>query len=98
MEVIVLIAFLGGMYYVYTIVSTESAVTVPSQANQQLLGQNFVLFLKAVNQERLSLQDPSFMNSELVKQLQDFSETILPESTRGRIDPFVPYASTRPIR
>jgi hypothetical protein len=97
-EGVVLVIFLAGMYYLYTIFSTGDTVTSPSSVNQNLLGQNFVLFLKAVNQDKISFKDLNFMNSELVQQLQDYSETIGINDTRGRVDPFVPYASTRPLR
>jgi hypothetical protein len=97
-EVAILIAFLGGMYYLYTAFSEGSTTTSTASVNEQLLGQNFVLFLKAVNQDRLSFKDINFMDSELVRQLRDFSETIGINETRGRVDPFVPYASTRPLR
>jgi hypothetical protein len=94
----ILILFLAGMYYLYTIFSTSDTVTSSPSANEQLLGQNFVLFIKAVNQDKISFKDLNFMNSKLVQELQDYSETIGINDTRGRVDPFVPYASTRPLR
>jgi flagellar basal body-associated protein FliL len=97
-EVAILIFFLGGMYYLYTMFSEGSATTSTPSVNEQLLGQNFVLFLKAVNQDRLSFKDITFMDSKLVRELRDFSETIGINDTRGRVDPFVPYAATRPLR
>lgn len=97
-EAAILIAFLGGMFYLYTIMSEGEATTANSQANEQLLGKNFVLFIKAVNQDKLSFREADFMNSDLVQRLRDFTETILPSETRGRVDPFLPYASTRPLR
>lgn len=97
-EVFILMLFLAGMYYLYTLFSQPTTTTTTSQASEQLLGQNFVLFLKAVNQDKLSLRDTGFMNSELVQQLQDFSETISPTTFRGRLNPFTPYASTGSLR
>lgn len=97
-ESAVLIIFLAGMYYVYTMFTVEDATTTTATANEELLGQNFVLFLKAVNNDKLSFRDLSFLDSDLVKQLQDHSQTIDVNDTRGRVDPFVPYASTRPLR
>lgn len=97
-EVAILVLFLGGMYYLYTTFSQGEATVSSPSANEQLLGQNFILFLKAVNQDRLSFKDISFMDSGLVQQLRDFSETIGVNDTRGRVDPFVPYAPTRSIR
>lgn len=98
MEVAALAIFLGGMYYLYTIFSVGSSTTTPSQMNEQLLGQNFVLFLKAVNEDKISFSGVNFMDSPLVKQLRDYSQTITINESRGRVDPFTPYASTRPVR
>ena len=97
-EGLVLVLFLAGMYYLYTTFSEDTATVSTASVNEQLLGQNFVLFLKAVNQDRLSFREVSFMDSDLVRQLRDYSETIGVNETRGRVDPFVPYASSRPIR
>lgn len=97
-EAVVLIVFIFGIYYLYTNFS-EGSTTVSSPAiNEQLLGQNFVLFLKVVNQDRISFADANFMDSALVKQLRDFSEFIPVNDSRGRVDPFVPYASSRSLR
>jgi len=98
MEIGILIVFLVGMYYLYTLFSEPVPTSTTAQVSEHLLGQNFVLFLKAVNQDKLSLRDTAFMNSELVQQLQDFSETISPTSFRGRLNPFLPYASTGSLR
>ena len=97
-EGLVLVLFLAGMYYLYTTFSEDTETVSTANVNEQLLGQNFVLFLKAVNQDRLSFREVSFMDSDLVRQLRDYSETIGVNETRGRVDPFVPYASSRPIR
>lgn len=96
-EAAVLIAFLYGCYYLYTSFSQDSTVST-APPNEQLLGQNFVMFLKVVNKDRISFKDVSFLDSDLVKQLRNFSETISINDSRGRVDPFVPYASTRPLR
>lgn len=97
-EAVILIAFLFGMYYLYTMFSEDSATVTQTKINEQLLGQNFTLFLKLLNQDRISFRDAAFLNSELVKQLKDFSEIIDINETRGRVDPFTPYASPRSIR
>lgn len=88
-EVLALFALIGALYYGYTIFSEQSPTTT-STSNQELFGPNLTLLLKAVNEDHLVLKDVSFMNSELVRQLQDFSETIGPNPTRGRDDPFIP--------
>lgn len=97
-EIVILVAFLSGMYYLYTVFTQDQPTVSTASVNEQLLGQNFVLFLKAVNQDRISFRDMNFMDSDLVRQLRDYSETIGENPTRGRVDPFVPYASTRPLR
>lgn len=97
-EAIVLVLFLGGMYYLYVTFTEQVPVVSTETMNEELLGQDFVLFLKAVNQDRLSFREMSFMNSALVGQLRDYSEMIGINETRGRTDPFVPYAPPRPIR
>lgn len=97
-EAAVIIAFLFGAYYLYTSFSEGTTTTTSAKINEQLLGQNFVLFLKVVNTDRISFKDVNFMDSELVRQLRDFSEFISVNDSRGRVDPFVPYASTRPLR
>ena len=97
-EVVVLIAFLFGMFYLYTMFSEGTTTTTGSQVSEQLLGQNFIVFIKAVNQDNISFREADFLNSDLVQRLRDFSQTILPTETRGRADPFAPYAPPRPIR
>lgn len=96
-EVLVLLAFMGGVYYFYTNFSEKSATTTVSH-NEQLLGQNFIVLLKAINQDKISFVQKSFLNSSLVNQLQDFSEVILPTDSRGRAEPFSSYASPGSIR
>lgn len=100
MEIVVLVAFLGGLFYLYTIFSEEEATVTASQVNPGLLGKNFTLFMKAVNEDKISFTAGSadFMKSELVQNLQDFTKEIPETTERGRADPFVPYAFTRSIR
>ncbi len=97
-EALVLVLFLGGMYYLYTIFSEDTSTTTTASVNEQLLGQNFVLFLKAVNDDKISFRDINFMDSALVQQLRDYSQTITTNESRGRVDPFSPYASSRSLR
>lgn len=98
LEVIILVVFLFGGYYLYGIMSEQEVSTAQVSANEGLLGKNLLLFLKAKNQDKLSFKDVSFMDTLLIKQLQDFSETISANVSRGRLDPFIPYASSRSIR
>ncbi|MFA5132462.1 MAG: hypothetical protein WC444_04050 [Candidatus Paceibacterota bacterium] len=96
-ETLILCAFLGGMYYLYTSFSEQSPVTT-SVMNEKLLGANFTMFSKAIAEEPFAFDKIDFLKSDLVMKLKDFSETISPNETRGRLDPFIPYASSRPIR
>lgn len=97
-EVVVLILFFGGLYYLYTQFSEPTATVSSASAGEPLLGANSILFLKAINQDKINFRDVSFMDSELVKALQDFSEIIPKSTSHGREDPFTPYASSRLIR
>lgn len=89
-EIVVVCIVLAGMYYGYTLFSTESPTTTVS-ANTNLLGPNLTLLIKAVNEDHLVLQNTSFLDTELVRRLEDFSENIGSTTSRGRSDPFVPY-------
>jgi hypothetical protein len=103
-EVLVLALFLGGSLYLYMALGGEETATVTTASyNEQLLGQNSVLFLKTMNQDKisftssdLSLIRPS--SSPIVARLKDRTQTVDINPERGRNDPFAPYASSRPIR
>lgn len=97
-EVIVLVLFLGLIYYAYTTFSNQEVIISKSAVNEQLLGQNFSTFLKVVNQEGLSFKDISVLASDLVSNMEDFSETIGETTSRGRDNPFTPYATPRSTR
>ncbi len=96
-EAAIAIALVAGGYYGISLFMGSGEITVV-ETNEQLLGQNFVLFLKAVNQDHVSLTDRSFLSNPLIAELQDFTEIIPPTTERGRADPFIPYASSRPLR
>jgi hypothetical protein len=98
-EIAVAVALLViGYYGVSLLTNTETTSTTEGAINQQLLGQNFVIFLQAVNQDKVNISNTTFLDSQLVRNMQDFSEVIGETSARGRADPFLPYASSRPIR
>ena len=97
-EVFILVIFLFGIFYLYTIMKEGGTTTVQSSASDHLLGPNLTMFVNAVNQEKISFRDADFMDSDIVQRLRDFSEIILPTESRGRADPFVPYASTGSLR
>ena len=96
-EVLILAAVLGAGYYGYTSFMTEDA-TKTVTINESLLGDNFVQFIAATKKDKISFKDRGFLTSVYVGQLQDFSEIISPNAVRGRLDPFLPYASSRSIR
>lgn len=97
-EVAILILFLGGIYYLYTVMKEGGVVTSQGSASDHLLGPNMTLFIKAVGQDNISFAGAESMQSDLVQRLRDFSEVISLTESRGRADPFVPYASTGPLR
>jgi len=97
-EVVVLVMFLGLIYYAYNMVVKQETEISRSTVNEQLLGQNFIMFLKVVNQEGLSFKDISILQGELVNNLEDFREEINESSSRGRDNPFAPYATSRSTR
>lgn len=96
-EILIFIGVLVGGYYGYTSFFKEDSVTTVT-IDQSLLGSNFIQFMQATKDSKISFKDRTFLSGNYVKQLQDFSEIISPNATRGRLDPFLPYASTRPLR
>ena len=97
LEGIVLVLVVIGGYYLYTTFSVTDTTTKPA-INQKLLGKNLVTFLKLINQDKVSFRDVNLPNAQLVSELQDFSEVIASTTSRGRDNPFVPYAPSRSIR
>lgn len=83
-----------GFYVIYLSKTDTTAVTTDVSSSQALFSQEFVLFLQAVNKQNLSLKDTSFNDSYLVRNARNFTQEINPSLSRGRIDPFVPYAAT----
>ena len=97
-EVLMFIGVVFGCYYGYNYLFTEDPSQVQTQLDTSLLGKNFVTFLSATQSGNISFKDQQFLRSDFVGKLQDYSEVILPTPKRGRLNPFVPYASSRPIR
>lgn len=88
-EVIILCVFLGALFYGYTLISEKSPITTVS-TTQPLFGPNMTLLLKALNEDHIVLNNRSFMTGQIARQLEDFSEVILPSIKRGRDNPFSP--------
>lgn len=98
LEGAVVFLVIAGIIYFYLQFSQKDAVTIPTSTDSQLLGQNFVVLVRAINEDKISFTQKSFMQSPLVERLQDFSEEISLTESRGRAEPFSPYASTGSIR
>lgn len=94
-EIAILVAFLAGMYFLYKMLSVGEEGLTQVQASEQILGANFMLFLKS--QGSLSFSTSS-LNAKFINQLKDYSQVIDSTESRGRADPFSPYASTGSIR
>lgn len=89
LEVVVLCIFLGALFYGYTLISEKTPITTTS-TTQPLFGPNMTLLFKAINEDNIVLNNRSFMTGQVARQLQDFSEVILPSVKRGRDNPFFP--------
>lgn len=94
-EIIILVVFLAGIYFLYRMLSVGSENVSRIQTTEQILGASFMLFLKT--HESLSFSTSS-MNAKMLNQLVDYSQIITPTDSRGRADPFSPYAATRSVR
>jgi hypothetical protein len=99
-EILILAAFLAGGYYAFNYFLSDDVTTTETISSDAGLGPNFTTYMGIVAKDKISFKekDLSFLNSTLVRMLVDYSETISPNATRGRLDPFVPYASSRPLR
>lgn len=80
-------------YFGYTMFSDSSASTL-AVSNVQL-GKNLSSFAK--ESKGISL-DFSILETAYVKSLEDHTQIFTYSTRRGRLDPFLPYDSTRPIR
>ena len=95
---VALVLLIGGYYVVGLIQGDNGSMTVTKTANEHLLSQDFVVFLQMMNKKSINLKNTAFLDGSFVRELQNFTETINPTPTRGRLNPFIPYALTRPIR
>lgn len=74
----------------------SSSTTVPT-VNLQL-GKNMANFLQVISKGDIDLDAASILSNKYVQSLQDHTQTFTYSNRRGRLDPFLPYDSTRPIR
>ena len=86
-----------GSYFGFSYFVSSGDSTTVVESNGQLLGPRFVDFLQLTGKNAVNL-DVSFLDNPTLKQLQDFTEVIPETDKRGRVYPFYPYDSSRPIR
>lgn len=94
--VVGLFAVLGGGYYAYS--TLNEGVIVVGDLDPTILNPELVAFINAKDKIKISTKDMNFLTSEFYPMLVDHTETINPSASRGRPDPFIPYAPTGPIR
>jgi hypothetical protein len=86
---------LVGAYFAYSMFKDEGSTTDVRTVD---LGPNITAFIAATAGKPLNFNMQKIFQAPLVAQLQDFSEVIPRTTSRGRENPFTPYASPRPIR
>lgn len=96
-EVLVVIAVLYGCYYGYTALFASNT-TASVGLNEKSLGSNTLTFISKTRTANYAFKDKTFLSTPYVQKLRDYTEIILPNQTRGREDPFIPYAASRPLR
>lgn len=98
---VVVCILVGGGYYGYTFF-TEDPLASSSELDTSSLDPNLVAFINAKNKINLKRKDITFLNpgfaADIYSTLIDHTETIPMTDSRGRPDPFIPYATTGPIR
>ena len=97
-EVVVVITLIVGGYFGYTTFFVDATSTTQVAANVKL-GKNMSAFVQAVGKKgNINLDIVAITSSPYVKSLQDHTQVFTYSTRRGRLDPFLPYDSTRPIR
>lgn len=96
-EIIIIILFLAGVYYLYNQFGSSS-VKITISDNNSVLDANSSNIIKTVNSGKLNFDYTSIVNNKIVKDLKDFSEFISTSTIPGRDNPFIApsYASPRP--
>lgn len=96
-EIVVGIGVLVGGYFGYTYLfsdeSTSEKKVIPAQ-----LGPNMASFSNFIAKEKINFDTIAVLDTPFVKSLVDYSQTFATTSVRGRLNPFVPYDLTRPLR
>lgn len=96
-EMVTVVLLVAGGYFAYTHFFTDGSSTKQVAANIQL-GKNMASFVQSVGKANINLDVASIMNDAYVKSLEDHTQLFTYSPRRGRLDPFLPYDSTRPIR
>ena len=78
--------------------ATATTTNVVTSAGTGLLPKNFVMISDAINKEKLSLKDKSFLDSYFIKNAKDYTTYVSTSTSRGRDNPFAPYDFTRSSR
>jgi hypothetical protein len=95
--IVAIVALGGGGYFVYTKLFPAADPAAP--INQAILSGDIVAFMNAKDKIKISSStDAVFLKSGFYPLLVDHTEVVNPNPTRGRPDPFIPYAPTGPIR
>jgi flagellar basal body-associated protein FliL len=95
--VVCLLILVGG-YFGYTYLFSTDDTTSEQQIVPAKLGQNMSVFTSFVSKNKINLDAVTALNDPFVTSLVDYSETFATTSVRGRLNPFVPYDLTRPLR
>lgn len=95
-EVVLGIVVIVGGYFGYTMFFAEQSATTTKTANIQM-GKNMASFQNEMKKNKLDF-DVAFLESDFVKRLVDYSQTFTYSKRRGRLDPFIPLESSKPIR
>ena len=94
-----LVFIVAGYWFIFIFLNSDaSATTTTPDAGTGLLPKNLLIVSDALNKEKLSLKDKSFLDSYFIKHAKDFTTVAPTSTTRGRDNPFAPYDFTRSSR
>ena len=62
------------------------------------VSKDFILFLVLTQKDKISFEDASFKESYFYRNAVDYTQLIRQSASRGRPDPFIPYAITGSTR
>jgi hypothetical protein len=92
------IVFIGiGYWFIFVFLNSEkgaTTATIDTTAAAKLLPKNMVQLSDALNKDKVSLSDKSFLESYFVTHAKDYTTYVPTSTSRGRYNPFAPYDST----